>query len=65
MDSYYLNFLRNIAVMASVAITEIILAIIAGNLNPSKACRIYANAIKVHTTAGANAIMYYFFFFIR
>ena len=51
--------------MITVAITEIILAIIAGNLKPSGACRIYANAIKVHTTAGANAIMYCFSFFIR
>ena len=51
--------------MTTVAITEIILAIIEGNLKPSGACRIYANVIKVHTTAGANAIMYCFSFFIR
>ena len=29
-------------------ITEIIFAVIEGNLNPSGACRIYANAIRVH-----------------
>ena len=44
---------------------EIMFEVIAGNLKPSGACRIYANAIKVHTTAGANAIMYCFSFFIR
>ena len=49
----------------TVAITEIILAIIAGNPKPSGACRIYPNDIKVHTTAGANAIMYCFSFLIR
>ena len=48
-----------------VAITEIILAVIAGSLKPSGACRIYPNAIKVHTIAGANAIMYCFSFLIR
>ena len=52
-----MNFLRNIAVVMAVAITEIMLAIIEGSLNPSGACRIYAKAITVHTIAGANAIM--------
>ena len=50
--------------MIKVPITEIIFAIIAGNFKPSGACRIYAIAIKVHTTAGANVIMYCFSFFI-
>lgn len=62
---HYLNFLMKIAVMIAVAITEITFAIIAGNPKPSGACRIYPNEIKVHTTAGANVIMYCFSFFIR
>lgn len=51
--------------MIMVAITEIMFEVIDGNLRPSGACRIYANAIKVHTTAGANAIRYCFSFFIK
>ena len=51
--------------MITVAITEIILAIIAGNLKPSGACRIYPSAIKVHATASANVIRYCFSFLIR
>ena len=47
----------NIIPMMTVAITEIIFAVIEGNLNPSGACRIYANAIRVHMIAGSNAIM--------
>lgn len=61
----YLNFLRNIVVIIIVPMTEIIFAIIAGNPKPSGACRIYPNAIKVHTTAGANVIRYCFSFLIR
>ena len=56
-NNYFLNFLRNIIVVIAVAIIEIILDIIEGNLKPSGACRIYANAIKVHTIAGMNEIM--------
>jgi hypothetical protein len=52
-----LYLLRNTAVIITVAITEIILESIADKFKPSGACKIYANAIKVHTTAGANAIM--------
>ena len=40
--------------MIAVAITEITLAIIEGNLKPSGACRIYPNAIKVQMTDGTN-----------
>ena len=50
----YLYFFMNIIVMIDVAIIDIILAIIEGRFNPSGACRIYANAIKVHRIAGAN-----------
>ena len=44
----------NIIVIIKVAIIDIILAVIEGKFNPSGACKIYANAIKVHTIAGAN-----------
>lgn len=54
-----------IAVTMTVAITEIMFAVIEGSLKPSLACRIYANPIRVHTTAGANVMMYGFSFFIR
>lgn len=43
-----------------VAITEIALAIIEGNLKPSGACRIYANAISVQMIAGTNVTIYGF-----
>ena len=46
--------------MITVAMTETILEIVAGKLNPSGACRMYPTAIKVHTAAGASAIMYCF-----
>ena len=54
MKYCYLYFLRNAAVRIAVAITEITLAIIEGNLKPSGACRIYPNAIKVQMTDGTN-----------
>lgn len=53
---FYLYFLRNIAAIMAVAITEITLAIIGVNLKPSGDCRIYPNAIKVHTIAGMNVM---------
>ena len=43
---------RNIIVTAAVAMTEITLAIIDGNLKPSGACSIYPNVIRMHTMAG-------------
>ena len=43
--------------MIIVAITEITLAIIAGSLRPSGACKIYAKVIRIHTIAGANVMM--------
>ena len=49
----------------TVAITEITLAVIEGNLKPSGACRIYPNAINVHRIAGINAIIYGFSLFLR
>ena len=49
----------------AVAIIEIIFAIIEGNPNPSGACSIYANAIKVHIIAGINDIMYFSSFLIK
>ena len=55
----------NSTVITAVAMTDITFAIIEGILNPSGDCRIYPIAIKVHTTAGANAIMYCFSFLIR
>ena len=51
--------------MITVAMTAIMLDIIWGKFKPSGACRMYPTAIKVHTAAGASAIMYCFFFFIR
>ena len=61
----YLNFLRNAAPVMAVAMIEIIFAVIEGNLKPSGACSIYANAIKVQNIAGINVIMYSFSFLIR
>ena len=51
------HFLMNSPVTITVAITEIILESIPGNLKPSGACRIYVNTIKRQTAAGSNAIM--------
>ena len=50
----YLYFLMNVIAIINVAIIDTILAVIEGKFNPSGACKIYANAIKVHTIAGAN-----------
>jgi hypothetical protein len=44
----------NAIVIIAVAITEITLAVIDGNLRPSGACRIYPNVIRVHAIAGSN-----------
>ena len=63
--TYFLNFFRKIAVIIIVAITDITLATIEGNLKPSGACNIYPKVIKVHTMAGANVIMYGLFFWIK
>ena len=52
----------NITAIMTVAITEIILAIIGGHPKPSGACRIYQNAIKVHIIAGIYVMMYGFSF---
>ena len=61
----YLNFLRNAAPVIAVAMIEIIFTVIEGNLKPSGACSIYANAIKVQNIAGINVTMYSFSFLIR
>ncbi len=61
----YLCFLRNIIVVIAVAIIEIIFEIIEGNLKPSGDCRIYPNAINVHTMAGISAMIYGFSVFLR
>ncbi len=58
MHNYFqLCFLKNIIAVTAVAITEITFAVIEGKPKPSGACRIYANAINVHTIAGINAII--------
>ena len=62
MDLY---ILIKIPVIIIVAITETILAVVAGNLKPRGAWRIYPTAINIHTIEGINVIKYGFFFLIK